>query len=232
MDALSVILTADVMVSHLGFKTRTGPANRTLAALRQYGLLEKVGKNYAVSERAWKALILPDEAPERMKLIQEIALRPALFRELLGLYPDGLPSDATLRSYLILNKGFNENTVGQFIKVFKAAIDIAKPFDNGYTADDYSDNEDDEESEDFNEEASMETSASQPVSIKTPPLQQPQPHSKERAFSFPLSFQRGVNAVVTIHGDNLKRRDLEVLEKKVRDLIDAWEDEEEAQKDE
>lgn len=46
-------------------------------------------------------------------------------------------------------------------------------------------------------------------------------------FSFPLSFQRDIQATVTISGSGkLKRRDLEVLQKKVAVLLEGFEEEE------
>src|ERR1700731_2015480 len=62
--------TGDVMLGHLGFKTRTGPANRTLAALRAYGLVQKQpGGSFAISDRAWRILVaLPKDSPEREQL--------------------------------------------------------------------------------------------------------------------------------------------------------------------
>lgn len=143
--------TAEVIYSHLGFKKKTGPAGRILSALRQYGLLDRKGNTYHISDRAWKIFILPEGDPEREKLIRDAAIRPLLFKELVAQYPDGLPSDATIRSYLIIHKGFNENTVSQFLKVFKAALDIAKPFEEGYTTD-ASDVEDDEDTEEDEQE--------------------------------------------------------------------------------
>lgn len=44
-------------------------------------------------------------------------------------------------------------------------------------------------------------------------------------YNVPLSIQRNVNAQLVIKGELLKKRDLEVLTRKVEDLIDAFEDE-------
>src|SRR5438046_1693739 len=90
--------TADVMLGHLGVKAGTGRANRILAALRAYGLVQRLaGGNYKISDKAWKMIVvLPDDSPERQQLIREAALSPSLFKEILAAYPDELPSDGTL----------------------------------------------------------------------------------------------------------------------------------------
>jgi hypothetical protein len=127
--------TAAVILSHIGYKTQTGLAARVFSALQQYGLLERSDSQYHISDRAFKIFNLPDGDPERAALMKEAALMPVLFKELVSKYRDGLPSDATLKSYLVIHKDFNENSVEYFFKVFKAAIDLAKPFDADYTAD-------------------------------------------------------------------------------------------------
>lgn len=159
--------TGDVMLSHLGFKTRTGPANRTFAALRAYGLTEKQpGGNYVISDRAWRILVaLPQDSPEREQLMRQAALSPSLFKEIVGLYPNELPSDAALKSYLILNKGFNENTVERFLRVFKATIAVAKPYDSDYTP--ASDEQSDEDEEDDQMQQTPTTGAQVPLRSPT-----------------------------------------------------------------
>jgi len=139
--------TTDVMTGHLGLKAGTGGANRVIAALRAYGLVQRQpGGNYHISDRAWRILVaLPKDSPERDQLMQEAALSPPLFKEIVALYPDELPSDATLRSHLLLNKGFNENSVSRFLEVFKAALAIAKNGSSDYTPDDSGDDTEDEE---------------------------------------------------------------------------------------
>lgn len=210
--------TADVMLGHLGFKTRTGPANRTLAALRQYGLLEKKGKLYHISDSAWKIFILPENDPERQQLIRSLALKPALFRELVALYSDGLPSDATLRSYLILNKGFNENTVGRLINIFKANVDIAKPYEKGYSlGDSASDDEDDYEEE--GEEVEIPTAQEQNRKVSPiPPANRgqgggatPEPPA---GMHFPIYLLNGKQAALYVPSA-MSKREWELLKKQV-----------------
>jgi hypothetical protein len=125
--------SAVVIAAHIGFAKFTGPAGRVLSALKQYGLLEETDGKFRVSDAAYKILMVADDSPERNDYIRKAALKPVLFRELLTHYKDGLPSDATLREYLIFEKQFNPASVDQFIRILKATIELAKLDDESYT---------------------------------------------------------------------------------------------------
>ena len=117
---------------------------------------EKPGK-FRISDSSFRYFELPPDDPERQKILRAAALRPAVFKELINRHKDGvLPSDAALRSYLVLEKSFNPNTVEDFIRVFRQTIAIAKPFDAGYT-------------EPPNEDSVMEVPPVQPPTSLTPP---------------------------------------------------------------
>lgn len=220
--------TSEAILSHLGYKAgaqRSGTAGRVIAALKQYGLLDEKSGQFRVSDLAFKILHLPDDSEERANLISEAALTPPLFQRVLAHYQGELPSDATLRSHLILNERFNPDSVDSFIRVLRETIVVANP-----SADDYTTGEPSEE-------------AQQPP-LGGKPMQQPPtpPANKGQIippvmpagggqkplfqYSVPLSIQRDVNAQLVITGTSLKRRDLEVLAKKVNDLLDAFEEEE------
>ena len=128
--------TQEVMLSHIGYeKPDSGPAGRAFSALRQYGLVTEVEQGkFRISDSSFRYFELPTDDPERQKILREAALKPTLFKELIDRHKDGvLPSDAAMRSYLVLEKNFNPNTVEDFIRVFRATIAVAKPFDAGYT---------------------------------------------------------------------------------------------------
>jgi hypothetical protein len=115
------------VLEHLGFGAKlSGSAGRVLSALRQFGLLEETGGQYRITEGAVRVFTLSDNAPERTAAIQAAAQKPAIYREVLGQYAEGLPSDATLRDFLILKKKFNPDSVDTFIRAFKATIELAK----------------------------------------------------------------------------------------------------------
>lgn len=226
--------TYNAILEHLGYSTkgqagRSGTSGRVVAALRQYGLLDEHEGQFRVSDTGFRILNLPEESEERTNLIRQAALRPPIFRKILAYYKGEVPSDTALRSHLVLNEGFNPAYVDQFIRSFRATIDIANP-----SPDDYTTGEESEGTE------------QQPLTGAKPAMQQPPPtppaSSKGQGapfiqqteqkplfqYSVPLSIQRDVNAHLVITGTSLKRRDLDVLAKKVKDLLDAFEEEEEA----
>ena len=74
---------------------------------------------------------------------------------------------------MILNKDFNENAVERFLKVLKAAITIAKPFDSDYTPD-ASENIDEDEEDD---------QVQQEPATRTPTLRSPTKQETARIFA-------------------------------------------------
>jgi hypothetical protein len=214
--------TTEAILSHLGYKQqRSGTAGRVISAMKQYGLLDEKSGQFRVSDTGFRILHLPEDSEERTKLIKEAALSPPLFKKVLAYYNGEVPSDAALKSHLILNERFNPDSVDQFIRAFRQTINIANPSPDDYT--------NGEESE----------GAEQPL-FGGKPMQQPPPVDKGQGtphfqqgeqkplfkYSVPLSIQRDVNAHLVITGTSLKKRDLDVLARKVKDLLDAFEEEE------
>jgi hypothetical protein len=126
--------TADAILSHLGYKggVRSGTAGRIVSALRQYGVLDENGGRFRVSDLGFKILHLEEGSDERNNLIKEAALNPPIFKKLLAYYEGDPPSDAALRSHLVLNERFNTDSVEQFIRVFRKTISIANPSPDDY----------------------------------------------------------------------------------------------------
>src|SRR5258708_797032 len=98
--------TPEVLASHMGYSTATGPGGRAVSALRQYGLVEEAGGKYRLSDLGYTLIRFSRHSEEWKAAISEAVRRPTLFRELFDEYPDGLPSDATLRNDL-LRREFN-----------------------------------------------------------------------------------------------------------------------------
>jgi hypothetical protein len=196
--------TAAVVLGHLGYKNATGLAARVLSALQQYGLLDKSDSQYRISEQAFKIFNLTEDDPERARLMREAALKPALFKELLSKYPDDLPSDATLKSYLVIHKDFNENSVESFFKVFKGAIDLAKPYTEGYTSAELHGDQDPPEVQDIQTPSLNRLGQKQP-----PPPVIPVGHK-----DFPLYLSQSQKAVLYIPA-SISRKDYELLKKQI-----------------
>jgi hypothetical protein len=127
-------VSSKTVLAHLGFGEKiSGSSARVLSALKQFGLLDETTGVFRVTDAAFRLFSLSESAPERLKALQDCARKPAIYRDLLDKYEDGLPSDAALSDYLILNKKFNPVSVQSFIRVFKATLEFAKLTPGAYT---------------------------------------------------------------------------------------------------
>lgn len=118
-------INVDALISHLGYKGgRAGTPGRIIAALKQYNLLDEKASQFRISDNGYKIIVLPEDSQERVTLIKESSLAPAIFQRILAYYENELPSDANLTSHLLLTENFNPDSVNNFIKVFRANIDL------------------------------------------------------------------------------------------------------------
>jgi hypothetical protein len=117
--------TPDVLVTHLGYKQKHGKSARVLGALKQFGLLEEKEGLYRVSDLGFRLLNLPEDSGERASIVKHLAMQPPVIQEVMRAYPDGLPSDATLKSYLVLNAGFNPESAALFTRVLRQTLTFA-----------------------------------------------------------------------------------------------------------
>ena len=122
----------ETVLEHLGLAPGSGPANRILSALKQYGLLDEREGKLKVSDAAYRIIHLSEESPERVRALREAALKPQVIQDVLVEYPDGLPSDANLRDYLIGEKQFNPDAVSFFIKVLRDNLAVAEEAQTAY----------------------------------------------------------------------------------------------------
>lgn len=115
--------------SHWGFKSSTGPASVTVAALAKFGLLASEGAGDSrvvrLTDLALTILHSPDES-ERRAAIQEAALTPQIHSELIAQYDGSLPSDANLRYELVFKRAFTETGAAEFIPQFRRTVAFAQ----------------------------------------------------------------------------------------------------------
>ena len=102
----------------LGYSGGTGPANKALAALASYGLVERAGKGMMrVTSRA-RSIIHPDSDADRDRELAQAALEPKLFKELRDRFEDiAVPPMDGVVTYLN-REGFNPTAVGPAAKAF------------------------------------------------------------------------------------------------------------------
>lgn len=180
--------TPAILYTHLGYQKKTGSSGRVASALKQYGLLDEVQGQYKISDQAFRLFNLPDDDPERLTIMGQMAMRPKIFQDVLNQYPDGLPSDATLKSYLILEKDFNENGADIFIRVLKAAQQVAKT-DNGLAVEEGAEDvdvDDDADADELSNQITNKQFQNTPPKAKKTTVTQP-PAEGQSQFSISLT---------------------------------------------
>lgn len=102
----------------LGYSGSTGPANKTLAALASYGLVERAGKGMMrVTGRA-RSILHPESEADKARNLREAALEPKLFREITERFEGvALPPMDGVVTYLN-REGFNPSAIGPAAKAF------------------------------------------------------------------------------------------------------------------
>ncbi|WP_299568017.1 hypothetical protein [uncultured Sulfitobacter sp.] len=102
----------------IGYASGSGPANKALAALASFGLVERAGKGMMrVTGRA-RSILHPDSADEKIRHLREAALEPKLFQEIKGRFEDiDVPPMEGVVTFLN-REGFNPSAVGPAAKAF------------------------------------------------------------------------------------------------------------------
>jgi hypothetical protein len=111
----------DVVVKAMGYNGLNGASMTILSALKKYGLLEEVGKELKVSHAALTILVDQKDSEDRISAIRQAAFAPALFSELRQQYPDAIPSDDNMRSFL-LKRGFLQSAVDAPIRAYRETM--------------------------------------------------------------------------------------------------------------
>lgn len=115
-----VPISRESIAEHLSLAPQSGPFNRKLSSLRQYGLLEPIGKDLRVSDLFLHIDHATDDN-DRRRSLREALGRPAIFQSLLSQYENsggGLPSDINLTNQLLLKHRFTKNNAETVAKAF------------------------------------------------------------------------------------------------------------------
>lgn len=140
--------TPDVAIEHLGYTVKSSVGIRALAALTSFGLLDASGlgadRQVGISELG-RAILLDrrENSAERVKAIQEAALRPTIYRDLWSRWGSELPSKATIETVLLKEFHFNEAALDPFIKNMKATFEFAKLSEHNAATDEPIDSDND-----------------------------------------------------------------------------------------
>ncbi len=109
------------IVSALGYTSLNGTSKVVLSALKKFGLLVANGDGFKVSQDAVAIIELPSNDPTRIVALHKSALRPPVFRQIYEKYGNDLPSDASLRHYLV-GLGFESDAANQVIRFYKETM--------------------------------------------------------------------------------------------------------------
>lgn len=113
-----VPISRESIAEHLSLAAQSGPFNRKLSSLRQYGLLDPMGKDLRVSDLFLRIEHAPDES-ERRRGRREALGRPTIFQNLLVQYENsGMPSDMNLTNQLVLKYRFTKKNAETVAKAF------------------------------------------------------------------------------------------------------------------
>ena len=120
-----VPISRESIAEHLSLAAQSGPFNRKLSSLRQFGLLEPIGKDLRVSD-LFLRIDHAAEDSDRSHALRDALGRPTIFQGLLGQYENsGIPSDLNLTNQLIIKYRFtkkNAETVARaFLKSYRFA---------------------------------------------------------------------------------------------------------------
>lgn len=114
-------------VSHWGYKQKSSGGLKTVSTLKAYGLITDAGSGADRTIRLSNTglAIVQDErqtSPERNALIKESAFKPKIIADLWAKYGQSLPSLDTIKHYLVADRNYNPNAIGDIIRTYKAAI--------------------------------------------------------------------------------------------------------------
>ncbi len=116
----------ETAAAHWGYSAKSSGGKQTMAALRAFGLLEG-DLLVKLSGRALRILLDEREgSEERLRLVQQAALMPPVHGRLWERYGADFPSPQTLRLSLILDEGFNENSVDDFLTEYRETLEYAR----------------------------------------------------------------------------------------------------------
>lgn len=121
----------DVVAMHLGYNSLNGAALKVLSALIKYGLFENAGEGQLqVSDRAIR-ILFPENDSERVNAIKEAAVAPKLFADINERWDDKVPTDESLRAYLI-RRQFANSAIDSVIQSYKGTFDLVARESEGY----------------------------------------------------------------------------------------------------
>ena len=120
----------NAVLKHWGYSPKSGAGIRAVSTLEKFGLAVSEGsgdnRKVRLSENGFNILVdgRPDSL-DRLRILQEAALKPTAHAELWEKYPNGLPSEDTLR-FELQKRGFSEGAANDLIEEYRDTLAFAK----------------------------------------------------------------------------------------------------------
>ncbi|MBL4916156.1 hypothetical protein [Szabonella alba] len=106
----------------IGYSSLSGPANKALAALASFGLVERAGKGMMKVTTRARMILHARTEQERVDALRQAATEPQLFKDIRERFSDiEMPPEDGVRTYLN-REGFNPTAVGPAAKAFLATM--------------------------------------------------------------------------------------------------------------
>lgn len=164
------VISRETAAKDMGYSGLTGRSMTVLGSLAQYGLLEKAGRGDVKVTRRSVDILHPLKESHRVEAIVEAAMTPALFRTFHERFPEGVPSENALRSFLVQND-FNDVAIGPAISAFLETNAFAeKATGSGRPDPSPSEPQESHPSPQFTEEQVMELAPKARPAMAPPPL--------------------------------------------------------------
>jgi hypothetical protein len=103
-----------------------GDLGRVVSALKTFGLVNESDGRIKLDQRGLDIVARQADDQKRKQALRSAVMGPAVYREIIKEYPNGLPSDATLQAELVTSKSFNHKHVEAFIKDLKTSLAFAE----------------------------------------------------------------------------------------------------------
>ncbi|MDZ4723179.1 MAG: hypothetical protein SGI97_04650 [candidate division Zixibacteria bacterium] len=119
--------TREAVLKHLGYKGEHGASLTAISALRKFGLTSEENGRIVLTRDALYIVLKGGSEAEKLAALKRCALKPEIYKELWREFAErgGLPGDDTLRTLLVMERGFNPKAVEGFIRDFRQTLDYA-----------------------------------------------------------------------------------------------------------
>lgn len=118
----------EVVLRHIGYTTTSGSANRALASLRYWGLVDRPADGKIVVSSDFEIYKFTPDEDHRQAMLVGFLKRPQIIGDLLEKYGDRLPSDGSIK-YDLIQMGFAADAAEACLTVFKKSIEFAKYYE-------------------------------------------------------------------------------------------------------